>query len=67
VDELDETIEVFGGDLDRVRNESGNIRDGTYSVVLLVEVVHVSVEDLNEQFHRHCGVHAGISHAERTL
>jgi hypothetical protein len=67
VDELDQAIEVFCGDLGRVRNESGNARVGTYSVVLLVEVVHVSVEDLDKQLHRHCGVHAGIGNTECPL
>jgi hypothetical protein len=39
----------------------------TYSIVLLVKVVHVAVQDFHEQLHRHCGIHAGIGNTECAL
>jgi hypothetical protein len=39
----------------------------TYSIVLLVKVVHVAVQDFDEQLYRHCGIHAGIGDTERAL
>jgi hypothetical protein len=51
MDQLDQAIQVFCRD----------------SLVLLVEVVDVAVEDLNEEFDRHGGVHAGVSDAEGAL
>ena len=51
VDELDEAVEVLGGD----------------SFVLLIEVVDVTVEDLDEEFDGDRGVHAGVCDAESPL
>lgn len=51
MDEFDKAVEVFD-------------RDG---FVLLVEVVDVAVEDLDEEFYRHGGVHAGVCDAEGPL
>lgn len=51
VDEFDKAVEVFD-------------RDG---FVLLVEVVDVAVENLDEEFHGHGGVHAGVCDAEGSL
>lgn len=51
VDELDEAVEVLGGD----------------GLVLLVEVVDVAVEDLDEEFDRNSGVHASVGDTESTL
>lgn len=39
----------------------------TYSIVLLIKVVHVAVQDFDEQLHRNGGIHAGISDTERAL
>jgi hypothetical protein len=39
----------------------------TYGFILLVEVVHVAIQYLDEEFDRYGSVHAGISHTERTL
>lgn len=51
VDELNEAIEILGGD----------------GLVLLVEIVDVAVEDLDEELNGDGGVHAGIGDAEGTL
>lgn len=40
---------------------------GRHGLVLLIKVVHVSVEDLDEEFYRNSSVHACISDAESTL
>ena len=47
LDQLDQAVDVFGGD----------------SLVLLVEVVDVAVEDFDEELDAHGGVHAGIGDA----
>lgn len=39
----------------------------THCLVLLIKVVNISVQDLDEEFHRHCCVHAGICNAECSL
>ena len=39
----------------------------TYSLVLLIKVVDISVQDLDEQLDRHGGVHARISHSQGPL
>lgn len=51
VDQLDEAVQILG------RN----------SLILLVEVVDVAVEDLDEELHGHGGVHAGVGDAESAL
>lgn len=51
VDELDETVEVLGGD----------------GLVLLVKVVDVSVEDLDKEFDGNSSVHAGICDSQSAL
>lgn len=51
VDEFDEAIKVLCCD----------------GIVFLVEVVDVSVEDLDEQFDGYGGVHAGVCDSESTL
>lgn len=51
VDEFDEAVQV----LDRDR------------FVLLVKIVDVAVQDLDEQLHGHCCVHAGICNTEGAL
>lgn len=38
-----------------------------YRFVLLVKIVHVSVQNLHKQFDRHCRVHTGIGNAKRSL
>lgn len=67
MDKLDETIEVFCCDLNVVSKIREGLGGCTRSIVLLVEVVHVSVENLNEELHGYCGVHACISDTKRTL
>jgi hypothetical protein len=39
----------------------------TYGFVLLIKVVHVTIQYLDEEFDGHGSVHAGIRHTERTL
>ena len=51
MDELDQAVQVFR-------------RDG---LVLLVEVVDVAIQDLDEEFYRYGGVHAGVGDAEGAL
>lgn len=51
VDQLDQAVQVFR-------------RDG---LVLLIEVVDVAVQDLDEEFYRYGGVHAGVGDAEGAL
>lgn len=51
VNELNKTVEVLGCD----------------SFVLLVEVINVAVEDLDEEFDGHGGVHASVGDSESPL
>jgi hypothetical protein len=51
MNELDQPIEILGGD----------------GFVLLVEVVNVTVQNLDEELHGNGRVHAGISNTEGTL
>lgn len=51
VDQFDETVEVLD-------------RDG---FVALIEIVHVSVEDLDEEFNGYGSVHASVGDAESAL
>lgn len=70
VDELDKAIEVLGRNLLRRLSQQAASRDhqrGTHSLVLLVEVVYIAIEDLNKQFNTDGCVHACVSHSERTL
>ena len=53
MDEFDEAVEVFGCDLQDVSGGHDGIicECNTYSIVLLVKVVHISVEYFDEQLH----------------
>lgn len=51
MNELDESVDI----LDR------------HSLILLVEVVDVAVQDLDKKFDRDAGIHAGICNTEGTL
>jgi hypothetical protein len=51
VDEFDKAVQILRGD----------------GLVLLVEIVHVAIEDFHEKFNGNTRVHAGIGHAEGTL
>lgn len=51
VDELDEAVEVLGGD----------------GLVLLIKVVDVTVEDLDKEFDGNSSVHAGICDSQSAL
>ena len=75
MDELDEAVYVFSRDLSgRVSSRSTCGPSGIqkrqrdpYRLVLLVEIVHVAIQDLHEQLHRHRRVHARIRHPQRPL
>jgi hypothetical protein len=47
MNQFDEPIQVFGSDLFSLVYELEFLKD-TYGLILLVEIVDVSVEDLNE-------------------
>lgn len=51
MDKLDEAVEVFRRDI----------------FVLLIEVVHVAVENFDEQLHGYGSVHASVCDAESAL
>lgn len=51
VDQFNQAIDVLDGD----------------GFVFLLKVVHVTIEHFDEQFHRHCRVHARVGHAECAL
>lgn len=42
-------------------------RVGTYSIVFLVKVIHISVENLNKKFNRHRGIHASVCNTKCSL
>lgn len=65
--ELDQTIEIFGGDLDKSACFLVTWMDSTHCLVLLVEVVDVAVEDFHKQLNRYSGVHARICYSKCTL
>ncbi len=80
VDQLDQTIEVLRGDLLTVKlvahsasdaseepNSAIDCHAGTYRFILLVEIVHVTIEDLDEQLDRGGGLHARIGDAKSPL
>lgn len=67
MDEFDESVEVFGRDLySSVIIEQVRL-DITHSIVLLVEVVYVSVEDLDEKLDGYRSIHACIGDSECPL
>jgi hypothetical protein len=39
----------------------------TYSIVLLLIVVHIAVKDLDEELDGHRGVHTSIGYTQRSL
>ena len=41
--------------------------ESTYLLVLLVVVVHIAIQDLDEEFDRNGSVHASIGNAKSTL
>lgn len=53
VDEFDETVDILDSNLASVSNAGGGGygKVGTHGLVLLVEVVNVTVQDLNEELH----------------
>lgn len=71
VNELNQTINVFGGHLQHVSHKSFQIFSlsptPTYRFVLLVKVVHVAIQDLNKQLDRRRRLHARVSHAKSSL
>ena len=56
-----------------MRSLSGNVSCRSleffraYRLVLLVEVINVSIEDLDEELDRHGGVHAGVCDPQGAL
>ena len=68
MDELNEAVQVFCRNLSCISIESSVYdRSMTYSIVFLIKVVHVAVQDFDEQLYRHCSIHAGIGDTERAL
>jgi hypothetical protein len=78
VDELNQAVQVFCRHLQEfvvvsMRSWSGNVSCTShesfraYRLVLLVEVINVSIEDLDEELDRHGGVHAGVCHPQGAL
>lgn len=73
MDEFDEAVDVFGGDLvgdswvswDRILVCLMGF--GTYGFVLLVVVIHVLVENLDKELNGHGGIHASVCHTESAL
>lgn len=43
------------------------LEGSSYRFILLVEIVDISIQDLNEQFNGHSRVHTGIGHSECSL
>lgn len=68
VDEFDKSVQVLGCDLQGVSNLwVRSVVGRAYSIVLLVEVIDIAVQNLNEELDRDCSVHARIGDAESTL
>lgn len=67
MDEFNEAVEVFGRDLYSSVIIVEFRLDTIYSIVLLVEVVHVSVEDLDEKLDGYRSIHACIGDSECSL
>lgn len=69
VDEFDKTIEVFCCDLQIVSTmiHSPEWMQTTYSIILLLKVINISVQDLYKEFNRHSRVHAGIGNSQSAL
>jgi hypothetical protein len=67
VDKFNKAIKVFRRDLASISCDVSFWDECTYSIILLVEVVHVAVQNLNEEFHGHRGIHACVSNTECAL
>jgi hypothetical protein len=67
VDKLNKAIKVFRRDLASISSDVSFWNECTYSIILLVEVVHVAVQNLNKEFHGHRGIHTCVSNTECTL
>lgn len=69
MDEFNETIEIFRGDLGMSVNleKYVRLRSGTYSIVLLIKIVHIAVKYLNKELNRYSRVHACICNTKSTL
>lgn len=63
VDEFDEAVEIFGRDLEHVSYNCEDWEKRDYGIVLLVEVVHVSVQNLNKELDRYCSIHACVCYS----
>lgn len=66
MDELNEAIQVFCGDLKLLANSSCG-EFNAYGFILLLEVVDVAIEDFHEKFYRNCRVHARIGNSQGAL
>lgn len=69
MNQLDQSVQVFRRHLSlTVSHNLYTARSAnTYSIILLVKVIDVTVQDLDEQLDRDRGVHASISHTQGSL
>ena len=70
MDELDETVEILGRDLQGLTGLARRqllIRGSTYRFVLLVKVVDISIENLDKQLDRRGRLHARVCNAKGAL
>ena len=50
------------------RNQMDEKKGGsTYRLILLIEIIHISIQNLHKQLHTDSAIHARISHSERPL
>lgn len=69
MDQLDKAVEIFCSDLyDSISQGMGSrFEDIAYSIIFLVKVIDVAVQDLDEKFDRHGSIHTCVSNPKRTL
>ena len=68
MDQFNQSIKVLGRHLSHVSIHRHDRKGrSTYSIILLVKVIDIAVENLDEQLNRHGRVHASVSHPEGTL
>jgi hypothetical protein len=69
VNELNQTVQIFGRHLHNLvsfQHVTTRLRV-THSLILLIEIVHIAIENLDKQLNRHCCIHTRICDAQRTL
>ena len=72
VDELNEAIDVFDSNLrmsvsTKQPYQSSLNQVPAYHLISLVKVVHVTIENLNEELNRDRGIHASIGDSQGSL